>query len=355
MKLPCSKHHLKRLAGLIIIASIFIFIAYEKILVPESIESIWSESAAEFGSIFRNEKIPSLAFPNEGRADLAVQFFGVSTLSVCAPATKPEDSTCVMLDGFFSRPSLGKIATQKLKSDQSRISWALERAHFKHLEGIFVSHSHYDHLLDTAQVARRYAANVYGSTSTAHVVRAEGLPESSIKVIQSGQVIEFEGLNVSILSALHSPDGFFPGQISSNFSPPARVGAYREGGCFAFAFERGKSKILIVPSANVPNPGYSGIKAQAVFLGVGALGTRDESYIANYWQKAVKDVAAKEVVLIHWDDFTKPLNVPLQPLPKAFDDFEHSMRILSNLAKRDDIQLQLPVAFQSFYYNNEEE
>ncbi|MEY3902549.1 MAG: hypothetical protein RL189_1855 [Pseudomonadota bacterium] len=355
MKLRVFKHPVMRLFGFTLVALVAIFLAHEKMLTPKSIESIWTESSTDFASIFENKKNPILAFPNEGRADLAVQFFGVSTLSVCAPAEKPEDNTCVLLDGFFSRPSFAEIATRKLVSDQKKITWALERAHFKSIEGIFVGHSHYDHLLDTSQVARRYAANVYGSPSTAHVVRAEGIPESSIKVIKNGQVIDFEKLNVTILSALHSPDSYFPGQISADFSPPARVSAYREGGCFAFAFGSGTSKILIVPSANVPNPGYTGIKAQAVFLGVGALGTRDENYIENYWQKAVKDVDAKEVVLIHWDDFTKPLTIPLQPLPKAFDDFEYTLRVLSRLAKRDEVRLQLPVAFQSFYYKNGEE
>jgi L-ascorbate metabolism protein UlaG (beta-lactamase superfamily) len=60
----------------------------------------------------------------------------------------------------------------------------------------------------------------------------------------------------------------------------------------------------------------------------------------------VRTVGARRVVLIHWDDFFRPLDVPLRALPYAADDLDASLRVLQRLADQDGVGLHLPTLWQ---------
>ena len=83
-----------------------------------------------------------------------------------------------------------------------------------------------------------------------------------------------------------------------------------------------------------------------VYLGVGQLGVQPESYLVDYWAETVRAVGARRVVLIHWDDFFRPLTKPLRALPYAGDDLDVSMRVLTALADDDGVALHLPTLWQ---------
>ena len=52
------------------------------------------------------------------------------------------------------------------------------------------------------------------------------------------------------------------------------------------------------------------------------------------------------MVLIHWDDFFRPLHEPLRALPYAGDDLDVSMRVLTRLAREDGVALHLPTLWE---------
>jgi len=86
--------------------------------------------------------------------------------------------------------------------------------------------------------------------------------------------------------------------------------------------------------------------AEVADLGVGQLGKQDDQYIRRYWEHTVRAVGAQEVVLIHWDDFFRPLDVPLRALPYAGDDLDATMRTLTALAEADGVRLHFPTVWQ---------
>jgi L-ascorbate metabolism protein UlaG (beta-lactamase superfamily) len=88
------------------------------------------------------------------------------------------------------------------------------------------------------------------------------------------------------------------------------------------------------------------LHADVVYLGVGQLGHQSADYIAEYWAQTVRTVGARRVVLVHWDDFFRPLDVPLRALPFAVDDLDASMRALTRLADADGVDLHLPTLWQ---------
>ena len=52
----------------------------------------------------------------------------------------------------------------------------------------------------------------------------------------------------------------------------------------------------------------TGAEADVAYLGVGQLGIQSDDYIETYWRETVRATGARRVVLIHWDDFFRPLD-----------------------------------------------
>ena len=84
-----------------------------------------------------------------------------------------------------------------------------------------------------------------------------------------------------------------------------------------------------------------------VFLGIATLGTRSDTFAKDYWREVVETTGAKLVIPIHWDNFFKPLDEPLQPFPLPVDNFEKSKEMLRTLAEADKVTVQMPRPFET--------
>jgi len=118
-----------------------------------------------------------------------------------------------------------------------------------------------------------------------------------------------------------------------------RTGARVVGGTSAAQVGRGRGLSedrLVVGSSGEP----------ITQVALGQLGLLPEGYLVDYWAETVRAVGAGRVVLIHWDDFFRPLHKPLRALPYAVDDLDVSMRVLARLADEDSIALHLPTLWQ---------
>jgi L-ascorbate metabolism protein UlaG (beta-lactamase superfamily) len=103
-------------------------------------------------------------------------------------------------------------------------------------------------------------------------------------------------------------------------------------------------RLLIQGSAGFIEGALAGQRAEAVYLGIGQLGLQPKKYMVDYWNEVV--VGARRVVLIHWDDFFRPLTEPLRALPYAADDLDATMRVLGLLAADDGIPLHMPTVWE---------
>lgn len=270
---------------------------------------------------------------------MTVRFMGTSTVSFDDGVTR------ILIDGFFSRPPISHFLS--LSPDDARIGHALREAGLAEIAAIFVAHSHYDHAMDAARVARRTGAVVVGSSSTRWIARGDDLPEERIRIIErDGQTFEFGAFTVSTIVAPHTVPLRLEGAITAPVRPPASVFRYREGGSYAFLIRHGACRILIVPSTSYTPSLFQGVEAHAVFLGIAELA--DQTFAADYWNRAVRLTGATLVIPIHWDDFTRPLDEGLKPMFWPADSFVANMRVLTGLAEPDKgrVELRLPVAFK---------
>ena len=275
-------------------------------------------------------------------AALTVTWMGVSTLLVA------DGADAVLTDGFFSRPALLEVGLRKLTPSRARIEAALERAGIRELRAVLPVHTHYDHALDSAVVAERTGASVVGGESAANVARGQGLSEDRIVVARPGAELEFGPFAITLVESHHCPPDRFPGAIAAPVAPPAKASAYRCGEAWSTLICHLPSgrRLLIQGSAGFTPGALAGRRAEVVYLGVGQLGVQPERYIRQYWNETVRTVGARRVVLIHWDDFFRPLTAQVRALPYAGDDLDVTMRVLRALAERDSVAVHLPVLWQ---------
>ncbi|MBO3742583.1 MBL fold metallo-hydrolase [Actinoplanes flavus] len=258
-------------------------------------------------------------------------FLGVSTVLLS------DGRTTLLTDGFFSRPGLLRVLAGRVRPDRERIAAALRRFGITSVDGLFVMHSHYDHALDAPTVAMMTGARLFGSASTRNIALGHGFPVDRFTTTDQ---VEIGNFRIRVLPTLHSPGDLFPGTVDRPIGLGARARDYRTGECHTLHVTHGDERLLIHASAN--HADLDGHPAGTVFLGVGGLGKQSAGFRATYWDRLVRRTGARRVVPIHWDDFTRPLDRPLRPMPRFADDFRTTMRFLGEQAAIDDVELTLP-------------
>lgn len=275
-------------------------------------------------------------------AALSITWLGVSTLLV------DDGTSAVLTDGFFSRPTLLDVGLRRLAPSDSRIDYCLNRAKINRLAAVLPVHTHYDHAMDSPIVAARTGARLIGGESAANIARGHGLSSDQIVIATSGEELTLGPFGVTLIESHHCPPDRFPGVITAPVVPPAKASAFRCGEAWSTLIHHTPSdrRLLIQGSAGFLPGALDGRRADIAYLGVGQLGVQPQDYIEQYWEQTVGAVGARRVVLIHWDDFFRPLTEAMVALPYAGDDLDVSMRVLSRLAERDRVSLHLPTVWQ---------
>jgi L-ascorbate metabolism protein UlaG (beta-lactamase superfamily) len=276
---------------------------------------------------------------------ITVTWAGVTTLLV------DDGDSALMTDGFFSRPTLAAVGTRRISSSPPRVDGCLARLGVTALDAVMPVHTHFDHAMDSAFVAERTGAKVVGGTSAAHIGRGHGLPDDRVVVATSGVPITLgakANWEVTLIEGHHCPPDRFPGRITAPVVPPVRTSAYKCGEAWSTVIRHVPTdrRMLVVGSAGYVAGALQGQHADVVYLGVGQLGLQPERYLVDYWTETVRTVRARRVVLIHWDDFFRPLHQPLRALPYVADDLDVSMRVLLGLARDDGVALHLPTLWR---------
>jgi L-ascorbate metabolism protein UlaG (beta-lactamase superfamily) len=265
-----------------------------------------------------------------------VAWGGVTTLLV------DDGDSAVMTDGFFSRPSLLTVAARPITPSRARIDAGLSQLGVNRLDAVVPVHTHFDHAMDSAVVAAVTDARLIGGSSSAQIGLGHGLDR--IDTVESGKAVTAGNYDITLIEGSHCPPDRFPGAITAPVVPPVKASAYRCGEAWSMlVHHRPTAKsLLIVGSAGFRTGALTGRRADVVYLGIGQLGLQPQSYLTEYWTQTVRAVGARRVVLIHWDDFFRPLDKPLRALPYAADDLDVSMQALSRFAAADGIDMHLP-------------
>ena len=261
----------------------------------------------------------------------------------------PGEETQILIDGFFSRPSLADILLRRpVTNDAAMINYALDEFRMRRLAAIIPAHSHFDHAMDIGAIANRTSASVLGTQSSIQIARGAGVPDDQITLAEYQRSYEFGRFTVMLLPSNHAPIGWggavpLAGTIDEPLEMPQPVTAMREGGSLSIVIAHPQGTALVQASAGFAEEALNGVAADVILLGVGGLESLGRSYVERYWQALVTATGARSVYPIHFDDFTKPFG-EIVPAPRVIGDFEVTVTWFEELRDRwdTDVELLLP-------------
>lgn len=280
-------------------------------------------------------------------SSLQVKFFGVSTLLF------DDGETQILIDGFFSRPSLYQVLFQKIQSQPELIRQMIQQQHLQRTQAIFVTHSHYDHALDIGELARQLPhTKIIGSNSSLNIARGGHVTEQQLIQVQPLHALSFGEFKATAIASQHtSPTAVnndLGEEISQPLQLPARFSQFKEGHSFDYLIEHQGHKILVKASTGAVPDQLKNLKVDTLFLGIAQLSRQSKEFQQNYLDQTLRTLKPKVVIPIHWDNFFQAGNQPLEFLPYLADNTEQSLKILIQAAEQQKTQIILlsqPVSY----------
>lgn len=261
----------------------------------------------------------------KAQPQLEVTYLGTSTLYF------NDGQTGILIDGFFTRPeNLLQIALGQVQTDKALVQDYLQRLNIEKLAALPVFHSHYDHALDSAEIARLTGAVMMGSESTAMIARGAALPERQIQIVEAGQAYHFGDFTLRFYPSKHVPlpglveaTGMM-GEITAPLRQPASIFDYREGETYAILIEHPLGKSLLHSGDFVPGE-IAGVQADVLFLATPGFPKLAPELRAQFLDEVITNTGVKRVVPVHWDDFFRSLDRPMIALPRFAEDLDAAM------------------------------
>ena len=274
---------------------------------------------------------------------VTVTWLGVTTLLF------DDSETQILIDGFFSRPTLTQILFDlPVDNNAAQINYAMNEFRMRRLAAIIPVHSHFDHAMDIGEIANRSSASILGTESTAEIARGAGVPEDQITVVEDTTSFQFGNFRVTLRPGNHAPIGWggsvpFDGIIEEALALPQPVSTWRMGGSYTIMIEHPQGTALVQGSASYKKYALRNVAADVVFLGVGGLDSLGRDYAELYWQHTVTATGSHSVYPIHFDDLTKPFG-EIALFPRAVDNFEKTAVWLLQFRNRwdNDASLFIP-------------
>lgn len=281
-----------------------------------------------------------------------VHYFGVSTLLF------DDGETQILIDGFFSRPSLLHVLFGRIHSSPNKIKDIIQHHQLSRNQAIFVSHSHYDHALDIAELARQLPqTRIIGSQSSLNIARGNKIAESQLTLVKPYEALQFGAFKVTPIPSKHTPatvvNDDLGEEITAPLTLPAHFSAFKEGGSFDYLIEYLGYKILVKASTGAIDQQLKDTQVDTLFLGIAQLSKQSKDYQQHYLQNSLAITKPKRVIPIHWDNFFQGLDQPFEFMPRIADNSPQSLRILIDAAKKQNSKVSLLTQPDAYYFEDD--
>lgn len=243
----------------------------------------------------------------------------------------------ILFDCHVTRPSLLTCLGGRLKPDTKVVDKVIRDFDMGRLGGIFISHSHHDHVMDAPVFARKCGCNVYGSASTCNIARGNGVPENRIFSYEDAMAYRVGEFQISVIPSLHSRPHWYNNDIGmmveEPFSMPAPKKAFKEGGSVDFLVTHRGRRYLIRPSYNYVDHQLDNIRADVLFLGISGLSKDSRKGRERFFAATIGTVQPELVIPVHWDNFFTPLYGPVKGMPVIAENTGKSIALLATYCR----------------------
>lgn len=218
-----------------------------------------------------------------------------------AGMTLSDGETTLVFDPVFTRPGLLHwMGLARLKPTPEEIGPWLDQVKLKKADGIFVSHEHFDHSVDTPIVAKLTGATIYADPNLAKIAGAYQDPAIQVTMFEPGKPVRIGKFEVTPYPRDHShirPIGihFLPWPIGDDFD--FGFYDYHLGQNFYYFIRHPEGNILLDQSGSSKyQPPAEPIRA--LFQGI-ANRESDDAFIGGY----LTQYQPKTFVPLHYDNF----------------------------------------------------
>jgi L-ascorbate metabolism protein UlaG (beta-lactamase superfamily) len=206
------------------------------------------------------------------------------------------------------------------------------REHAPPTDSIFISHPHFDHIMDAPEVARLHGATIHTSPQGCELLRILGVAEEQIRPIRSGERLAKGEVAVTVYRTQHRiifgkvP---FQGPLRPGLAPPLHGRDYRMVQLFSFLVEVGGMRILICNGIDAEPR----VAVDVLIVGPDAIRWQLELILG--------DTQPRVVLPNHWDNMFQPLSAPVKPMvqsPRRFTlwprriDLERFTQLVNEIA-----------------------
>jgi hypothetical protein len=233
---------------------------------------------------------------------------------------------------WLSAPSFGVVAASEvvggMRPDPARISDGLSGTDISRSAAILVGHSHYDHLMDVPEVARKYAPNarIVCSKNSANILAGESdgadlVARTVLVDDRLGQWIPIPGTRVRVMALQgdHPPHllgiEFYTGTVDQpRTSPPDRGSDWKCGPTDVFLVDfldqAGKVSYRIYYQDASPVPPKGSVPAAVlaehrVDLAIYCMSLHE--HVKNFPIELTKQLDPRVIVMGHWEDIFSPM------------------------------------------------
>lgn len=211
--------------------------------------------------------------------------------------------TAILVDPYYTRINFVSTLLSSITPDAVAVDIMVP--HPEQVKAIIVGHTHSDHALDVPYIMRRSYAKLIGSQSMDALMSISGQPGRTT-VCKGGETVALgESAAVTMIRSTHGLVAMgkvpFPGEIRPTGTLPMKASGYRVGTAFAPKIQMQGMTFLHFGSANFIDEEIAGHTCDILFLCVPGWKKRQ-----GYPENLISMTQAQTVVLIHWDDFSKP-------------------------------------------------
>lgn len=235
---------------------------------------------------------------------------GRITWTGCAGFVLEFDGVRICFDPFATNP--GPLALLR----PARPDASLVRRTFGEVAGIFVGHTHFDHAMDVAPLAKANpGCVVHGSGTTVDICRRQDVPGDQLQEVADGFRTTIGPFTVEAVESRH---GTVPilGRIDvielGGSGLPRTALRWPRGGVFAWRVSVADRTFHVQTSAGIADEPLA--RQEPVDVLIACLAARRGT--PSYFQRLGDRLQPRVIIPCHHDNFLRSLDAPPKPVPQ---------------------------------------